>query len=151
MEWAHGLGGADRGDAAGRDVDIPRAVLANAGHDHHDIAEMLKAAGARLGAIDHWALLISAAAAGHVEDVRDILARSPDKSAVNACDYDSRTPLHLAATEDRAEVVELLLTKGAAPARTLSPRVGPRAPPRGDDRPRGTGRSDAAAFEAESP
>jgi len=82
-------------------------------HDHHDIAEMLKAAGARLGAIDHWALLISAAAAGHVEDVRDILARSPDKSAVNACDYDSRTPLHLAATEDRAEVVELLLTKGA--------------------------------------
>jgi len=36
--------------------------------------------------------------------------------AVTCHDYDQRTPLHLAAAESRADMVDLLLMKGANPA-----------------------------------
>lgn len=52
------------------------------------------------------ALLCDAAAHGNVADVEWLLQRGLDP---NTCDYDLRTPLHLAAEEFQLECVELLL------------------------------------------
>lgn len=80
-------------------------------HRHHAVAAELRKRGARLGAgVDYGLQLIAAAAAGDGRAVADLL----DDGAVhaNAQDYDGRRPLHLAAGEERLEVVELLLSRG---------------------------------------
>ena len=46
---------------------------------------------------------------GKVKEATQII----EKINVNFCDYDKRTPLHLAASEGHTEMVELLLQRGA--------------------------------------
>jgi ankyrin repeat protein len=54
--------------------------------------------------------MIRAASDGDVDSVRSLAARGLD---LNACNYDGRTTLHLAAAEGNARVVELLCQLGA--------------------------------------
>ncbi|KAL6063040.1 glutaminase [Balamuthia mandrillaris] len=55
--------------------------------------------------------LCYAASAGDLGTVRSLLESGTVD--VNACDYDQRTPLHLAASEGQLDVVQYLLSKGA--------------------------------------
>jgi len=57
--------------------------------------------------------MMTAAASG---DVRTMQLLTDRGHAVTCHDYDQRTPLHLAAAESRADMVDLLLMKGANPA-----------------------------------
>lgn len=54
--------------------------------------------------------MIEAAARGDVEEVKKLIAAGAN---VNSCDYDMRTPLHLAASEGHLELVKLLVSSGA--------------------------------------
>ncbi|CAK4739264.1 unnamed protein product [Aphanomyces euteiches] len=54
-----------------------------------------------------------AAGTGNTDLVRKILAEGAN---VNVADYDQRTPLHIAASDGRVEVVEMLLQAGASDA-----------------------------------
>eukprot|EP00629_Pelagomonadales_sp_RCC1024_P017280 CAMPEP_0119265972 /NCGR_PEP_ID=MMETSP1329-20130426/4620_1 /TAXON_ID=114041 /ORGANISM="Genus nov. species nov., Strain RCC1024" /LENGTH=595 /DNA_ID=CAMNT_0007265833 /DNA_START=180 /DNA_END=1963 /DNA_ORIENTATION=- len=80
-------------------------------HRQAEVAALLRARGARLGHVDHTWELISAAAAGSVAEVRDLLGDAD--VIVDGVDYDHRTALHLASSEDHAGVVDLLLKRGA--------------------------------------
>ena len=53
-------------------------------------------------------LFINAASKGNLAQLKEIL----DKVDINACDYDNRTALHLAAAEGHIDVVIFLLEKG---------------------------------------
>lgn len=55
-------------------------------------------------------LLITAASIGDISEIRRLLALGVD---VNKCDYDYRTPLHLAASNGHAQTVKFLLSKSA--------------------------------------
>ena len=52
---------------------------------------------------------ISMCSTGDLENIKKII----DKVDVNCCDYDKRTPLHLAAAEGYVDIVKLLINKGA--------------------------------------
>jgi len=103
-------------------------------HHHTGVADFLRGRGATTGCADRTLNLISAAAAGDVDEVKMILsgailvtpqaAKNLDMSSsssisrfqavdVNAGDYDNRTALHLAAGEGHVQVIELLCAKGA--------------------------------------
>ena len=46
---------------------------------------------------------------GKLEEIKQLI----EKIDVNFCDYDKRTPLHLASSEGHSEIVKLLLQNGA--------------------------------------
>jgi ankyrin repeat protein len=54
--------------------------------------------------------LLQACASGDLNQVERLLDEGID---VNCSDYDSRTPLHLAAAEGRVSIISILLEKGA--------------------------------------
>ena len=54
-----------------------------------------------------------AAGEGDLHGIRSLIAKGVD---LDAADYDGRTAIHLAASEGRADVVALLLERGANPA-----------------------------------
>ncbi|EDV21633.1 uncharacterized protein TRIADDRAFT_30040 [Trichoplax adhaerens] len=56
-------------------------------------------------------LLCSAAAVGNVSSLKTLTEQGAN---VNSCDYDGRTPLHLASYEGHVEAVRFLLEKGAS-------------------------------------
>eukprot|EP00613_Pedinella_sp_CCMP2098_P073753 CAMPEP_0171909578 /NCGR_PEP_ID=MMETSP0993-20121228/8842_1 /TAXON_ID=483369 /ORGANISM="non described non described, Strain CCMP2098" /LENGTH=669 /DNA_ID=CAMNT_0012542587 /DNA_START=18 /DNA_END=2027 /DNA_ORIENTATION=+ len=79
-------------------------------HGHAAVASWLRRAGARSGVRDHVSALISACAAGDLEDASMLLDDGADPCGG---DYDSRTPLHLASGEASSGLVKLLLEHGA--------------------------------------
>ena len=85
-------------------------------HDHKEIAQVLRDAGAQLGmsAEQAAAKLTSAAAAGNVQRVREVLDDYCLRDLPQ--DYDNRTALHLAASNGHGEVVALLIAAGAQPS-----------------------------------
>jgi ankyrin repeat protein len=65
--------------------------------------------------VDVWAMLC-AAAAGDLKTIKELVAREP---GLVECEYEYHKPLHFAVLENRREVVEFLLEKGANPAEGL--------------------------------
>ena len=53
-----------------------------------------------------------AAARGNVELLRQVVSTKAGVRALDAGDYDRRTPMHLAASEGRLEAVTLMLSRG---------------------------------------
>ncbi|MGF1463302.1 MAG: glutaminase, partial [Maricaulaceae bacterium] len=56
--------------------------------------------------------LIRAASQGDIREIARMVAYGAD---LNCCDYDGRTPLHLAAAEGRKDAVAYLLARGVRP------------------------------------
>ncbi|KAL3930756.1 MAG: hypothetical protein SGPRY_001400, partial [Prymnesium sp.] len=75
-----------------------------------DLAKLIRQRGGRTGVKDHGIALITAAANGAEAEVLQLL---DDGARVESIDYDSRGPLHLAASEGHTEVVKLLVKRGA--------------------------------------
>ena len=82
-------------------------------HRHHDVVAVLRKREARVGAVDYKTQLISAAAAGNVQEVAELL--DDGAADVDSTDYDRRTALHVAASEGHVVVVRLLVHSGADP------------------------------------
>jgi len=101
---------------AGADVNIqdrwggtPLDDAISQGHDL--IAKYLKESGALHGENSNFGLdLIHAASRGDVETVKRLVESG---ISVQSCDYDKRTPLHVAIDERHEDVVKYLLEKGA--------------------------------------
>ena len=81
-------------------------------HRFPEVAALLLKHGARIGSADHGMALISAAAKGQSQSVKDLLTGGTNP---NCIDYDSRTPLHLACAEGYVTIVEALISAGAKP------------------------------------
>jgi hypothetical protein len=98
-------------------MNIERPVLVEAAKlGYHDIVRTLLDKGARPNARseDGSTALLGAAAAGHVETVKALLAGGADVNAPRERGLDKgTTPLIAAAFEGKAEVVKVLLEKGA--------------------------------------
>lgn len=81
-------------------------------NDRDKVIELLKQFGAEDEEIDIENLeLLHYCATGNIDAVRRRITGGAEASF---CDYDKRTPLHLACSEGHAEVVEILLTNGAS-------------------------------------
>ena len=81
-------------------------------HGHSSIAGCLRDAGAQFShkdSIDLGLRLCRSAAQGDLARVKSLIAC---KVPVNSCDYDQRTPLHLAAAHGHISVVEFLISSG---------------------------------------
>ncbi|KAH8051730.1 protein kinase [Aureococcus anophagefferens] len=87
--------------------------LTTAAPRHHDVVAVLRKREARVGAVDYKTQLISAAAAGNVQEVAELL--DDGAADVDSTDYDRRTALHVAASEGHVVVVRLLVHSGADP------------------------------------
>jgi hyperpolarization activated cyclic nucleotide-gated potassium channel 4 len=81
-------------------------------HRHKAVVKLLKERGARSGVYDLTSALITAAAKGDEVEVVSLIADGAD---VDCADYDSRTPMHLACANGRADIVRILLNAGASP------------------------------------
>jgi len=86
-------------------------------HKFSEVARFLRSLGGTPGTPEaNSQLLINAAAKGDGSVIRSLLeggegaASQPD---LNCCDYDRRTPLHVAAGEGHIEVISLLIDAGA--------------------------------------
>jgi ammonium transporter Rh len=79
-------------------------------YDRDDITELLIRAGASKPAEAFELELIRACSKGDLESVRRLLNNKVDP---NCCDYDRRTPLHLAVDIKNVDIVKLLLKSGA--------------------------------------
>eukprot|EP00960_Hanusia_phi_P051994 761167-Hanusia_phi.AAC.1 len=85
--------------------------------NHRKVTELLKEAGA-LGLSDEHSdhgmtmgeRMCKAASRGDLEEIKSLVAKN---ASVNACDYDRRSALHLAAAEGHHEVVAFLVIYGA--------------------------------------
>ncbi len=96
-------------------------------HRHEDVATYLRKKGASTGSTDQTTNLITAAVTGDLDELKMLLNdhQSPsskdNKSAskteqrvnINACDYDSRTALHVACALGHTSIVQFLVRKGA--------------------------------------
>mmetsp|Transcript_41664 Transcript_41664/g.83579 ORF Transcript_41664/g.83579 Transcript_41664/m.83579 type:complete len:610 (-) Transcript_41664:666-2495(-) len=79
-------------------------------HRHGKVAALLRTRGARLGSSTHAATFITAASRGDFAEVNALILDGAD---VNGCDYDRRTPLHLASSEGQIAIIAALLAAGA--------------------------------------
>ncbi len=77
-----------------------------------EVAELLRQRGGRAGVGDQSAALLEAVGLGNLELVNSLLA---DGANPRAIDYDSRSPLHLAARDGHKDVVRALLAAKADP------------------------------------
>ena len=82
---------------------------------HIDIASILRSAGATVVNCKLAALLCKYAAAGDLREIKRLEAQGSD---LNVCDYDGRTAMHLAACNNKLDVLKFLLSHGGK----LSPR-----------------------------
>eukprot|EP00934_Nitzschia_sp_Nitz4_P003723 Nitzschia sp. Nitz4//scaffold33_size148984//463//2508//NITZ4_002907-RA/size148984-snap-gene-0.0-mRNA-1//1//CDS//3329548364//3713//frame0 len=80
-------------------------------HRHQAVIEYLRSLGASSGTTNNLTNFITAAADGDLNEVLLLLSLGDFK--VDEGDYDKRTALHLAAGEGHADIVELLISKGA--------------------------------------
>ncbi|KAG6951529.1 hypothetical protein JG688_00013699 [Phytophthora aleatoria] len=81
---------------------------------HHNIAVIADStmeSGASLGAATHSTAMCWAASEGNLEVMRRL--REEHGADVNAADYDKRTPLHIAVSDEQLEMVDYLLQCGA--------------------------------------
>jgi glutaminase len=76
-----------------------------------EAAQVAKGAEAKVNMLD-LVRIMNACADGNLKALVSIVA-TLGLSIIDVCDYDKRTPLHVAASEGRHEVVEFLLQKGA--------------------------------------
>jgi glutaminase len=100
-------------------------------HGHEDIAEVLRAAGAKPGnrqlkdqevkdfeppedINQDSTHVITAAADGDLDSLVTLSATGVAVAAANNCDYDGRTPLHLAASNGHTRIVKYLLRQARA-------------------------------------
>ena len=82
-------------------------------HNRTECIHLLKKYGAKINTNQGYFVSSSihnAAFLGNTEEIRWLLSQNED--LVNLPDYDFRTPLHLAASEGRAQVLKLLLKNG---------------------------------------
>lgn len=80
-------------------------------HKHIEVVQYLRLHGGKFGSASISNNLNSACWEGDVDEVRAILEYG--NIDLNLSDYDQRTPLHLAASEGQAEIIQLLCEKGA--------------------------------------
>lgn len=80
-------------------------------HQHIEVVQFLQQNGGKFGSSSLSINLISACIEGDIEEVRSLLEYG--KIDLNSSDHDRRTPLHIAAAEGQAKIVELLCKKGA--------------------------------------
>jgi len=80
-------------------------------HQHGEVVQFLQQNGGKFGSSLLSINLISACVEGDVDEVRSLLKYG--KIDLNSSDHDRRTPLHIAASEGQAEIVQLLCEKGA--------------------------------------
>ncbi len=62
---------------------------------------------------DNWTVLHFSARRGHVDVVREVLARDAHKALLDAVTKNAWTPLHMAAAQGHVEIVDVLLAAGA--------------------------------------
>ncbi|EKX43131.1 hypothetical protein GUITHDRAFT_73307 [Guillardia theta CCMP2712] len=81
---------------------------------HTAVRDLLLQHGAKIDEADQQALgqqlMCNAAAKGDLAQIKNLVAKG---ASVNACDYDRRSALHLAAAEGHDKVVEFLIQCGA--------------------------------------
>eukprot|EP00026_Physarum_polycephalum_P002866 Phypoly_transcript_02875.p1 GENE.Phypoly_transcript_02875~~Phypoly_transcript_02875.p1 ORF type:complete len:834 (-),score=168.92 Phypoly_transcript_02875:78-2579(-) len=80
-------------------------------HGHQDVAKLLVESGAKHGVGSNFGLdLVHAAGHG---DLKNVIKLVENGIPINSCDYDLRTPLHLAIAGRHEQVVKYLLEHGA--------------------------------------
>ena len=80
-------------------------------HRHADVVKLLRALGAKFGSTSQLTNFITAASEGDKEEVQAFLDFGSIE--LDQGDYDERTAMHLAASEGRLEIVEMLCEAGA--------------------------------------
>jgi ammonium transporter Rh len=84
-------------------------------HGHLLVVEYLKDNGAKMKNVEvHESKMLKYAAKGLVDKMEELVQTTTDQeSLVNCCDYDHRTPLHVAAAGGKLEAVTWLIENGA--------------------------------------